>query len=196
MVGAETEARPSSFGGQLPAALRAHTTFDWTFLTLPTTWGAFRTIQNYDSYNIAFHLGLGVYGGVHNVIKVEHGAIDRRDGTDASGAPPSSGSVGAGSGALDRSDPISVNIRRVENQTINGFRVERENPRRENSFICNETNFLALAAVRRSRAASQQLREAYFLHLPYADPSATNGFQTLARGVAGVILALLQGSGR
>ncbi len=194
MLGGETLARPSSFTGYLPALLRPRTEFAWTFLTLPTTWGAFETIQNYDTYEVAIHLGLGVYGGVHNVIKIEHGAINLRVGSDASGTAPSSGTVAAGSARpLDAADPISVNIRRIENQTFAGFTIEREVPRRENSFICNETNYLALEAVRRSRAAQRTLREAYFLHLPYADPSVSTGYQNLARGAAATILALLEG---
>ncbi|MGH1346925.1 MAG: hypothetical protein ACRBN8_35480 [Nannocystales bacterium] len=194
MVGAESSARPTSFGGFLPSVLRLRTEFDWTFLTLPTTWRTFTTIKKYDTYDVAIHLGLGVYGNVYDVIKVEHGAIDLRQGTDASGALPSSSTTG-GATALDLVDPISVNIKRIENKTYAGFKILRAKPRRENSYICNETNSLALQAVRRSRAANKTLSEAYFLHLPYADPGVAVGYKNLAKGVAATILALLEGRG-
>ncbi|MBV1856921.1 MAG: hypothetical protein KUG77_00820 [Nannocystaceae bacterium] len=182
--------------GFLPSVLRRRTEFDWTFLTLPTTWRTFTTIKKYDTYDVAIHLGLGVYGEVYNVIKVEHGAINLREGADASGALPGSSSTGAGATSLDPADPISVNIKRIENQTYAGFKIVRGNPRRENSYICNETNSLALEAVRRSRAARKTLSEAYFLHLPYADPGVAVGYKNLAKGVAATILALLEGRGK
>lgn len=191
LIGPAATAKPKSgFGGTLPRALRAHSEFTWTFLTLPTTWGAFNSIKDYDCYDATVHLGLGVYGGVHDVIQVEHGAVNLRVGQDASGT--SSPGVLKGSGALKATDPISVKIAKIEGKRLGGFTIRRGNPRSSNSYICNETNFLALEAVRRSRASKSPLTEAFFLHLPYPKPDSNAGYQRLAKGVAATILELVK----
>ena len=67
-----------------------------------------------------------------------------------------------------------------------GFKVAREHPRADNSYICNDTNWRGLVAVGESQETGGRLKASFFVHIPYASPEHGD-HATLARALSVVI---------
>lgn len=184
LLGAPHDSAPSAYEGPLSARLRRRAPdIEWSFATLPVTWEAFAEVPR--DYDVIINLGLGVYDRF-DALQLEAGAYNLRNGADAAGHTRHEPiAVGAPEvlPAPDQS-PIKHRLESLAGRTIAGYEIVVAEARTDNSYLCNETHYYTLAAV---TAGSSALREAYFLHIPYAE----NGdYEALAEGVAGVVLAL------
>lgn len=191
VVGDPQSDEPSSHDGPLVRQLRERilgTEIEFTFATMPVTWGAFDELSAH-GHDVIVNLGLGVYDNTHTLM-VERGAYNLRRGKDAAGTPkderidPAVGTTlvpPAQTAILDK-------LARLDRQTIEGFDIEVADARPANSYLCNETHFRALRALEDSRRAGERLREVYFVHIPYAEDG---DYDALARAVAGVIERLV-----
>jgi hypothetical protein len=83
--------------------------------------------------------------------------------------------------------PIAARIDALVGTRIAGYEILGAPARAENSYLCNQTHWFALASVHAGGP-----REAYFLHIPYAE---NDHYGPLADAVAGVVLGLVRGSG-
>mmetsp|Transcript_78435 Transcript_78435/g.156896 ORF Transcript_78435/g.156896 Transcript_78435/m.156896 type:complete len:278 (-) Transcript_78435:324-1157(-) len=174
---------------------------EWSFMTLPTLWNVSSSLD-YGFYDIVIHLGLGVYDN-HTTILVEDGAFNSCCAhPDASGRlPPKKQLAELHPSVLDSEGVTKrvltslkspVDARETPLMPCN-FRVEVAAARPQNSYICNETNWRALSAVREvGTGVNGRLRAAFFIHVPYAkDPKE---YGPLAEAVAGVISHLAKGA--
>ena len=82
-----------------------------------------------------------------------------------------------------------ADLRRQPPTLTKPYVVSEAPSRKENSFICNETHWRALNAVKLSADhADSRLKAAYFIHIPYADPKrGEDGYEELAAAVAALI---------
>lgn len=190
LVGEPEAERPVSFDGELASRLqRERTDVDWQFATMPVTWGALESM-NVREYDIVINLGLGVYD-THDKILVENGAYNLRRGKDASGVEREEViDVTRGEGAagnLPSTGRSAERILAVVGRTVGGYRVEQADAREQNSYLCNETHYLALRQLD-AVGSGDRLGQVHFVHLPYAQD---DDYATLAVGVAGVLGTLV-----
>jgi hypothetical protein len=196
LVGAAVDQRPTTFSGPLverlraPGATSADRPIEWTFTTMPVTWGAFDALADYTSHDVVVHLGLGVYDRF-DVLQLEDGAFNRRRGADAAGreldepiVPEDPAVVGA-----PPATPVQARVAALAGRTFGAYTVTVAAARESNSYLCNETHFRALKSLAAARAAGSRLERVHFLHLPYP---REGDYASLADGVAGVLLALVE----
>ena len=198
LLGPPSETPPIRREGALVQALKqANIRADFTFQTLPVTWG---TANGLDlaGYDIVIHLGLGVYDS-HNTILLEHGAFNLRgEGRDALNRAGTGEAIESGaqkhmkleSGMLKR----LADLRRQPSTLTPAsggaapFVVVEAPSRKENAYICNETHWRALRAVEASvQGADARPQAAYFVHIPYANPKRERAYEELAAAVAALI---------
>jgi hypothetical protein len=191
VVGAALHERPETHQGPLVAQLRsASPHIDWSYATLPVTWEIAKSMVDYEDYDVVVHLGLGVYNDTETLF-VEEGAFNFREGRDAAGrslqGPIANDIVGD---VLHPQAESVAKVRALDGARFGAYRVEVKPARRQNAYLCNETHFWALRALRGGSNSPSRPRAAYFVHIPYA----TDGdYETLAEGVSGVIGALVKG---
>ena len=199
LLGAASEKPPVKRDGPLARALRESNTADFSFQTLPTTWGTSSGID-LTSYDIVIHLGLGVYDN-HTTILLENSAYNMRNATaDALRVAGSGGPIEEGerrimkleSGQLTRYADLRREPSKLGNATDGGkaFTVMEAPARKENSYICNETHWRSLRAV--STATDAKPVAAYFIHVPYADPNREKGYEELAAAVATLVQRIVE----
>lgn len=197
LVGGPLKVQPTSYDGALPPLLRAHTAtlagrpVEWTFETLPTTWGVAQSMSM-TSYNVVINMGLGVYDGTLS-LQLEDGAINLCSGRDALNEDPGASQLDpdATSGQVirpDESTGVTKRILALAGQTHGGYTVTVKAARTDNDFICNETHYTAITALNESVISHGALEGVYFLHIP--DPPGGD-FAGLAQGAAGLIWSIL-----
>jgi hypothetical protein len=194
LLGDETPQKPTKHEGPLVQRLRAAEAgpgpIEWHFATMPVTWGIATTLPDYQSYDVVVHLGLGVYD-TFDQLKLEDGAFNLRKGTDAAGRDNDEPIASAlRSEVIDAaaSTGVSERVRGLDGQSFGSYELVVARARNENTYLCNETHFHALERLNASAEAGERLRNAYFIHVPYAKD---DDFDRLADGVAGVVFALL-----
>ena len=151
---------------------------------MPVTWEVFAAVPG--DVDLIVNLGLGVYDRL-DALQLEAGAYNLRRGADAEGREASE-SIDPGAPAVlepPTDSPIRGRLDGLVGQRIAGYEITVVGAREDNSYLCNETHYRALTAVHEH---SGRLREAYFLHIPYA---REGDYDALAEGVAGVVLSLL-----
>ncbi len=197
LLGAETLRRPTTHAGPLVARLRAVGASDearpieWSFATMPVTWGIAETLPEYESYDVVVHLGLGVYDNF-DTFKLEDGAFNARRGEDAAGSPSDEEIAPTHAERVldaDARTGIARRVRALDGAVYGAYTVDVVRARPENAYLCNETHFWAIARVNDSVERGERLRQAYFVHIPYAKDG---DYGTLADGVAGLIATLLE----
>ncbi|NVB42483.1 hypothetical protein G6O69_31960 [Pseudenhygromyxa sp. WMMC2535] len=162
---------------------------EWRFSTLPVTWGVFAEVPR--DVDVIVNIGLGIYDRT-DALQLEAGAFDLRAGADALGEERP-GPIGLPPGISGEVLPapegsaIPGQIDALAGETLAGYEILVAQARRENTYLCNETHFNALAAVHEADPG-QRLGEVYFLHIPYAEQG---DYDSLAAGVAEVVLGLL-----
>lgn len=189
LIGDAATGEPRGFAGPLVTRLeQAAPTIAWTFRTMPVTWGVFSRVP--DEYDVIINVGLGIYDRF-DAIQIERGAYNLHQGEDAAGVEAEGPIDPAKPEVVLPSDAVLAKIDALAGREIAGFDVLVAAARPDNSYLCNETHWFALAA----QAAAA--REVYFVHIPQPGP---DGFDPLAEALAGVILELVdagrsQGSG-
>lgn len=190
LVGDARQDRPERFEGPLVSRLRAGAPeVSWSFATMPVTWGAFAEVPR-DDYDVIVNIGLGVYDRF-DALQLESGAFNLRRGADAAGVEQP-GPIHEGQGEVIEApadSPIGDRLAKLAGAEIAGYEVLVAEAREGNSYLCNETHFSALKALREGREAGARLRAVYFLHIPYAKDG---DYEALAEGVAGVVLRLVE----
>jgi hypothetical protein len=183
LLGEARDGPPERYAGPLIARLEAAAPdVEWRFSTMPVTWGAFAQVPT--DVDVIVNMGLGVYDRF-DALQLELGAYNLRQGTDAAGVDTPGPIASAADDVLPAPAAIADRLASFANATIAGYTVVVANARPDNSYLCNETHYHALSALARSDG---QLREVYFLHIPYAKDG---DYASLAEGVSGVILRLL-----
>jgi hypothetical protein len=184
LLGPEQHAQPSAYEGPLAVRLRRRAPdIEWSFATMPVTWEAFASVP--DDVELIVNLGLGVYDRT-DALQLEAGAYNLRDGVDAVGNERNE-AIRAGAAQVLDPPPdsrIAAKLGELEGRTLAGYQIVVAPARAENSYLCNETHWHALSSLHAGHGA---LREAYFLHIPYAEGG---DYEALAEGVAAVVLAL------
>ncbi|MFV8755387.1 hypothetical protein ACNOYE_32960 [Nannocystaceae bacterium ST9] len=177
---------PDRLAGPLVERLqRAAPSIEWSFRTLPVTWGAFSSVPR--EHDVIINIGLGVYDRF-DALQLERGAYNLQAGADALGVE-ANGPIDESEGnVLDppAGSPIAGRIDALVGRTIAGFTILGAAARAENSYLCNQTHWFALASV--DAEGEQGPREVYFLHIPYAKD---DDYAPLADAVAGVVLELV-----
>ena len=166
LVGAACETPPLQREGALVQALRrANVKADFTFQTLPVTWG---TANGLDlmGFDVVVHLGLGVYDS-HNTLVLEHGAFNLRGpGRDALQTPGADDVIEAGSQKHMKLDSAMLkryaDLRRqpIALTSSPSFTVSEVPSRKENTYICNEVRLASKGAAMHSSNASAHPHEA------------------------------------
>lgn len=193
LLGDATDDKPSEYDGPLAQRLRAvdlGRPIVWSFATLPVTWEVAKDDAAYQAHDVVVHLGLGVYDRTDTVY-VEDGAFNRRQGKDAAGRPmdePISADVAGNVLAAPDDTGIAQKVRAINDRSFAGLHVQTLAARDSNSYLCNETHFWALTAVEASAAAGGRLKQAFFVHIPYA---AQDDYNTLADGIAQIVTTLV-----
>lgn len=195
LLGSETLDRPTTHEGPLVRMLERRTTtangraIAWSFGTMPVTWGIADTLPDYADYDVVVHLGLGVYD-TFDVLQLEDGAYNGRRGADAVGREADEAIASSTAQVLDAAagTPIASRVRTLDGRSFGDYTLRVARARPDNSYLCNETHFRALERVNASVEAGQRLRQAYFVHIPYAEH---DDYARLAQGVAGVVFALV-----
>lgn len=184
LIGAEATGEPRSFEGPLATRLRgAAPQIEWTFRTMPVTWGVFA--EPPPGFDVIINIGLGVYD-TDAALQLERGAYNLHQGSDAA-QQPASGPIDASKPELVLpSDAMLTTIDALAGRTLAGYAIRVAAARPDNSYLCNETHFYALA----EQARSGSPRAVYFLHIP--QPSASGGFDALAEAVALLVLELVR----
>jgi hypothetical protein len=184
LIGDAASEEPRAFEGPLATRLRsAAPQVEWTFRTMPVTWGVFA--EPPPGFDVIINIGLGVYD-TDDALQLERGAYNLHEGLDAAQA--------AASGPIDASAaevvlPSAALLDRIDalaGRELAGYRVRVAAARPDNSYLCNETHFFALAAQARSGSP----RAVYFLHIP--QPRAEGGFEALGEAVAQLVLELVR----
>jgi pyrrolidone-carboxylate peptidase len=184
-AGLEARSAPDRHAGPLVERLEeAAPEIEWSFRTMPVTWNVFAEVPT--EHDVIINIGLGVYDRF-DALQLERGAYNLQDGQDALGR--------SAGGAIDPNRPtvleppatsaIAARIDALVGTTIAGYEILGRPARPENSYLCNQTHWFALAAVH----SGEGPREAYFLHIPYAKDG---DHEPLAEAVAGVVLALVR----
>ncbi len=190
---AATEPPTRHAGPLVERLVRAAPEVEWSFRTLPVTWGVFSSVPR--EHDVIINIGLGVYDRF-DALQLERGAYNSRTGEDAAGVEVD-GPIDAAQGEVlepPATSPIAARIDALVGTRIAGYEILGAAARASNSFLCNQTHWFALAAV---HAGGPLPREVYFLHIPYAEPSVAGGsasdadFEPLADAVAGVVLGLI-----
>lgn len=185
----------------------------FTFQTMTTTWGTSHTLDLL-AYDVVVHLGLGVYDSRSKLL-LEDGAFNGRAGKDAAGhdAGPT---IDMGAGQVCAHERMSGVVQRLSGRRIAGyFDVEVPRARPSNSYICNETHWRALTALRSAeRQGDAALTACFFMHIPmpakesfkspqhqkafeerFCDLADDTDYTQLARGVADLVkLLILEGT--
>mmetsp|Transcript_1048 Transcript_1048/g.1363 ORF Transcript_1048/g.1363 Transcript_1048/m.1363 type:complete len:276 (-) Transcript_1048:417-1244(-) len=193
LVGGSCESPPVSLEGVLPRILNKECPADWefSFQVLPVIWGASFGVVSLSSYDVAIHIGLGVYDKLDGML-LEDGAVNLRRKADAQGTKPPSDLIDKAkpAGSHLRDEQMTKNVKSMNNAHFGSFTVKSIGARDDNAYLCNEVHYRALQALRHSRESKKsRLRAAYFLHIPYAGDGA-NGYEILGKAVASVILQL------
>ncbi|KAL1500602.1 hypothetical protein AB1Y20_013254 [Prymnesium parvum] len=170
------------------------------YVTLPVTWGVASGLD-LCAYDIIIHIGLGVYEGTATLL-LEQGAYNERRGADAAAQPPPGHTIE--SGALQELRPLAMQDKYAllkDTELPGGFVLEMAAARPQNTFLCNETHYRALQAVRGpslnaaggldSESRRQRPRSAYFLHIPYARRGVEDDYNELAEAVAALIARIV-----
>jgi hypothetical protein len=182
----------------------SHFEINWSFVTIPTLWSTSRCLDLF-FYDVVIHLGLGVYDSNKKIL-LEHGAYNGRlAAADASGNMPPNTIIDQKSGeVLDVSESRQEIIESFEDLDLpNGFKVNIARARKENTYICNETHFNSIKAVKQSdenlkmlsegsSASSFRLRNSFFIHIPY--PEHEGNYDELAGAVGKLIQLLIEKS--
>lgn len=183
LIGDAATGEPRSFEGPLATRLRsAAPQIAWTFRTMPVTWGVFAEPPS--DFDVIINIGLGVYD-TDDALQLERGAYNLHQGVDAA-AVAASGPIDANAGEVVL--PSAAMLERIDGlagRELADYRVRVAEARPDNSYLCNETHFFALAA--QARAGSP--RAVYFLHIP--QPRESGGFEALAEAVALLVLELV-----
>ena len=202
LLGDPSSSPPIKRDGPLVRALRdVAPSTDFTFVTLPVTWG---TAQGLDllGFDVVVHLGLGVYDRKDTIL-IECGAFNLRNtGADALAHNGTGEAIEPGSPRMIH--PAALTTRYAQLARNHGpvlvageqpFSVEEAPARKQNSYICNETHWRALRAVEASAPSladgEHGLRAAYFLHLPYAR-TGDESHEGLAKAVAVLVGRLVE----
>ena len=193
LLGAPRSGQPDPVeGGALLGRLRAIEADDagrpieWSFETLPVTWGVSEGLAIRD-YDLVVHLGLGVYDRFDRIL-VEDGAYNRRAGADAAGEGRDEAIE---AGAERRAAPPEVRARgaALEGAHFGDYEVQVAEARESNDYLCNETHYRALQELEAATAEGRALARVHFVHIPYA---RDEDYEALAEGVAGVVGALVR----
>ena len=185
-LGLDASGPPSRYTGPLVERLeRGGPEIAWTFQTLPVTWGVFEQVPT--EHDVIINIGLGIYDRF-DALQLERGAYNLQRGEDALRV--------AREGAIDprrgeildppQGSPIAARITSLVGTRIGGFEILGAAARPDNSYLCNQTHWYALAAL---HARGEGPREVYFLHIPYAEQ---DDYEALADAVAGVVLGLVE----
>ncbi len=174
---------PARLEGPLVARLRGSGGADWTFRTLPVTWGVLAGQPDLDRFDCIINLGLGVYDR-DDRLQLERDAFNRRSGEDGLGASVSGAIEPDAAQRIAELPATAERIRALEGRRMGPYAVQVADARADNVYLCNETHARALSWARRRPG-----RTAYFVHLPYA-PSAEGGLGVLADGIAALVLEL------
>ncbi len=189
LVGDPLVDAPTAFEGPLVAALdrlAGERKVEWSFATMPVTWGATAERTPYGDHDVVVHIGLGVYDRDDEIF-VEAGAFNLRKGTDAAGQTVEEPILAGEADVLDAPPAVAAAVAAVDGQTFAAMRARAMPARVENTYLCNETHTLALDAVAKSRARGGRLEAAYFVHIPQPKD---DDWAALAESVAGVVVAL------
>jgi len=191
LVGEPLGEAPARFEGPLVSALAqaaGERSIDWSFATMPVTWGITAEQTAYAEHDVVVHLGLGVYDRDDEVF-VEAGAYNRRRGTDAAGREEDAPIVPDAAAVVEAPAEVAAKVEAVDGQQFGRMRARAMPAREGNAYLCNETHTLALQAVADSRASGGRLDAAFFVHIP--QPKADD-WEALAASVAGVVVALVE----
>lgn len=183
-VGVEASEPPTSYAGPLVGRLeRAAPEIAWSFRTMPVTWGAFSKVPT--EHDVIINIGLGVYDRF-DALQLERGAYNLQAGEDAAGVGVDGAIDPARAQVLEppTESPIAGRIDALVGTRIADYEILGASARAENSYLCNQTHWFALASVHAGGP-----REAYFLHIPYAEKG---DYEPLADAVAGVVLGLVR----
>ncbi|MCR9165690.1 MAG: hypothetical protein ACE37F_08090 [Nannocystaceae bacterium] len=189
LVGDALEQPPTDFEGPLVAALQraaGERSVQWSFATMPVTWGVATERTPYAEHDVVVHIGLGVYDRDDEVF-VEAGAFNLRKGTDAAGTVVEAPILPGEPEVLEAPPRVAAAVAAVDGRAFGAMRARAMPARVENTYLCNETHTLALDAVAASEADGGRLEAAYFVHIPQPKDG---DWATLAESVAGVVVAL------
>lgn len=181
---------PTTFEGPLVTALgraAGERNVEWSFATMPVTWGVASERTPYAEHDVVVHIGLGVYDRDDEVF-VEAGAFNLRKGTDAAGDAVEEPILAGKPDVLDAPPAVAAAVANVDGRSFGAMRARAMPARVENTYLCNETHTLALDAVANSQASGGRLHAAYFVHIP--QPKGDD-WTALADSVAGVVVALV-----
>ena len=144
LLGEAVSTPPLKRNGPLVQALtRTDISADFTFQTLPVTWGTANGLDLH-SYDIVIHLGLGVYDNFRTIL-LENGAYNfRNNGSDALNHQGADEVIESGAQKHLKLDSAMLkryaDLRRMPSTltTDPTFEVVEAPSRRENTYICNE----------------------------------------------------------
>lgn len=189
LLGDPTLEAPSAFEGPLVAALAqaaGDRPVEWSFATLPVTWGVASERTPYGDHDVVVHIGLGVYDRDDEIF-VEAGAFNLRKGTDAAGEAVEEAILPGKPDVLDAPAAVAAAVAKVDGERFGAMQARSMPARVENTYLCNETHTLALDAVASSQTRGGRLEAAYFVHIPQPKD---DDWSALAESVAGVVVAL------
>eukprot|EP01062_Namystynia_karyoxenos_P034298 TRINITY_DN25156_c0_g1_i1.p2 TRINITY_DN25156_c0_g1~~TRINITY_DN25156_c0_g1_i1.p2 ORF type:complete len:313 (+),score=91.02 TRINITY_DN25156_c0_g1_i1:79-939(+) len=195
LVGEACPAPPPYRSGPLAQKLRRrHPEIEWCFGVLPTVWGTSAALDLL-AFDAVVHLGLGVYH-THSEILVEDGAYNGRASAGDAIDRQSGTCMDFGAGAVLMDAAQSQVVARLDGHHLGGgFVARRAVARPGNQYICNETHFRALRALKEARAlrasgtapcSAARLEAAYFVHIPYPAPPPEGRGQAGAYDAGGV----------
>eukprot|EP00468_Gymnochlora_sp_CCMP2014_P001716 CAMPEP_0167742026 /NCGR_PEP_ID=MMETSP0110_2-20121227/1188_1 /TAXON_ID=629695 /ORGANISM="Gymnochlora sp., Strain CCMP2014" /LENGTH=226 /DNA_ID=CAMNT_0007626153 /DNA_START=60 /DNA_END=740 /DNA_ORIENTATION=+ len=170
--------------------------FEFDFHTIPVIWGGVTSID-YTGYDVAIHMGLYGVKGSYDKILIEDGAINARKGNDALGCSsepiiqPNHPLYIRDEGRLDAlfTQLHEKKLFSTKEVTFKSYIIQA---RIQNSYICNDTHWRALDALRSSARTGGKLRASYFIHVPYFNNEQKEGELHLASAVFETIKILLK----
>jgi len=186
---------PSTRPGVLPAMLKrmCPEQYSFDFHSIPVVWGASSSLD-LSGYDVAIHIGLGVYDTPTTLI-LEDGAYNQRRGKDAIGASPKGGGtvIDSEGPSILSNERVSESLRSFHGTKTGGcdirryrkFNVKVLSARASNAYLCNETNWRALSTLQQLDSKSSQspessrLKAAYFIHIPYASSFQKEGTRSV-----------------
>ena len=203
LLGAASDTPPILRQGPLVQALRSSScSADFTFQTLPTTWGTANGLD-LSGFDVVIHLGLGVYDSYERIL-LEVGAYNMRGtGRDAlsTSGPGEPIEPHASEEHMRMHAPMLqryARLRAQPSQLTESFTVTEAPSRPDNTFICNETHWRALRAVEASATSrgeaddSPRLAAAYFVHIPFPREKRDDGYEALGAAVAALIARVVE----
>jgi hypothetical protein len=188
LVGEAAEGRPETLAGPLVRRLEAAAPeLEWRFATMPVTWGVYGELDEEltRDVDVVVDIGLGVYDRF-DVLQLEAGAFNLARGTDAAGAARDRAIAAGAEPVLPDPPAVAAKIEALAGRRFGRYELVVAEAREGNSYLCNETHYRALSSLGEADKDAGP-REAYFLHIPYAEDG---DYEALAEGVAGVVLAL------